>query len=308
MARPYPFAKANPARPYRRPSAPQRERSAPDIAFRKTGISLLGDVPWGTHVCMCYETKQDLIDANIAWFKEGLAAHESCLWAVCEPVTVTEAKAALRSAIPGFNRHLANRDIEIIPGKDWYLPGGASELGALIKDWHGKNSRALASGRPGLRLSGNALWEHSKLWKNFIDHERMVDAALAGHQILLLCTYSLGVSRARDILDMARFHQCAIARREGTWEFLQVPRLARTLGEIRLDDDVHALRAFRSREHLTPRETIVLAQIMRGASNKEIARALKISPRTVEFHRANIMQKLGAKNAVELVRLVTANR
>jgi two-component system, LuxR family, response regulator FixJ len=40
----------------------------------------------------------------------------------------------------------------------------------------------------------------------------------------------------------------------------------------------------------------------RGASNKEAARALGISPRTVEFHRANAMQKLGAKNIADLVR------
>jgi DNA-binding CsgD family transcriptional regulator len=47
---------------------------------------------------------------------------------------------------------------------------------------------------------------------------------------------------------------------------------------------------------------LTLAQIVRGASNKEAARALGISPRTVEFHRANVMQKLGAKNTADLVR------
>ena len=48
----------------------------------------------------------------------------------------------------------------------------------------------------------------------------------------------------------------------------------------------------------------MLAQIARGASSKEAARLLGISPRTVEFHRANIMQKLGAKNTVDVVRRV----
>jgi len=47
---------------------------------------------------------------------------------------------------------------------------------------------------------------------------------------------------------------------------------------------------------------MTLAQIVRGASSKEAARALGISPRTVEFHRANVMQKLGAKNTADLVR------
>jgi DNA-binding CsgD family transcriptional regulator len=55
---------------------------------------------------------------------------------------------------------------------------------------------------------------------------------------------------------------------------------------------------------LTPRERVTLAQIVRGASSKETARTLGISPRTVEFHRANIMQKLGARKTVDLVRRV----
>jgi DNA-binding CsgD family transcriptional regulator len=57
---------------------------------------------------------------------------------------------------------------------------------------------------------------------------------------------------------------------------------------------------------LTPRERDVLAQIVSGASNKEAGRSLKISPRTIEIHRARIMDKLGAKNAADLVRIAMA--
>jgi len=55
---------------------------------------------------------------------------------------------------------------------------------------------------------------------------------------------------------------------------------------------------------LTPREREVLGQIASGASNKEAGRQLGISPRTIEVHRARIMEKLGAKNAADLVRIV----
>ena len=55
---------------------------------------------------------------------------------------------------------------------------------------------------------------------------------------------------------------------------------------------------------LTPREREVLAQVAGGASNKEAGRRLGISPRTVEVHRARIMEKLGARNAADLVRIV----
>ena len=61
---------------------------------------------------------------------------------------------------------------------------------------------------------------------------------------------------------------------------------------------------FPGHDRLTQREREVLLQITAGASNKEAGRRLGISPRTIEVHRARIMDKLGAKNAADLVRIV----
>jgi two-component system, LuxR family, response regulator FixJ len=55
---------------------------------------------------------------------------------------------------------------------------------------------------------------------------------------------------------------------------------------------------------LTRREQEVAELIADGASSKEAGRRLGISPRTVELHRAHIMEKLGARNAADLVRIV----
>jgi len=54
---------------------------------------------------------------------------------------------------------------------------------------------------------------------------------------------------------------------------------------------------------LTEREKEVLHCVAEGLSTKQIAKKLFISPRTVEVHRSNIIKKLGAQNAAELVRL-----
>jgi FixJ family two-component response regulator len=63
-------------------------------------------------------------------------------------------------------------------------------------------------------------------------------------------------------------------------------------------------RDFPGHERLTAREREVLGRIAQGASNKEAGRELGISPRTIEVHRARIMDKLGAKNAADLMRVV----
>src|SRR5215213_2733175 len=63
-------------------------------------------------------------------------------------------------------------------------------------------------------------------------------------------------------------------------------------------------KSFPGHDLLTSRERDVLGQIAAGSSNKQAGRELGISPRTIEVHRARIMEKLGAKNAADLVRIV----
>ena len=55
---------------------------------------------------------------------------------------------------------------------------------------------------------------------------------------------------------------------------------------------------------LTPRETEVMHRVVEGQSNKVIAMDLGVSQRTVEIHRANVMQKMGTRSVAMLVRAV----
>lgn len=59
-------------------------------------------------------------------------------------------------------------------------------------------------------------------------------------------------------------------------------------------------------EHLTPREREVLEGLVEGLTNKSIADALDISPRTVEIHRANLMEKLEATSLSGVLRIAFA--
>ncbi len=105
------------------------------------------------------------------------------------------------------------------------------------------------------------------------------------------------------------------AIKDGAFDFIEKPFEAETV----VDSVRNALalasgpRApsvsgdFPGRETLTPREIDVLDQIASGLSNKEAARCLGISPRTVEVHRARIMEKIGARNAADLVRIVLSH-
>jgi DNA-binding CsgD family transcriptional regulator len=276
------------------------------LAPRKTGIRVLGDMEWGTHICVFYHTKEDLLDTVVPYFQAGLEHNEFCVWAVPDQITINEATSALRSAIPDLSRQIAAGQIEVLRSREWYLNRDRFELDRIIHGWNRKLSEGLGKGFDGLRLSGNAFWTESEYWAVFAEYEKELDQTLAGKKMIALCTYSLDASRATDILDVARSHQCSVVRRDGDWEFLESPSLKQAKQEIaRLQDALGVLsNPFPGSEALTERERVVLAQIVRGASSKEAARIVGVSPRTIEFHRANIMKKLEAKNSADLVRKV----
>jgi len=72
------------------------------------------------------------------------------------------------------------------------------------------------------------------------------------------------------------------------------------------EQDPTAVAAATKLALLSPREREVLEGLLAGLPNKTIAYDLAISPRTVEIHRARVMDKMGARSLSELVRLALA--
>ena len=103
------------------------------------------------------------------------------------------------------------------------------------------------------------------------------------------------------------------AMKEGAFEFIQKPfRDQDLLDRINhaLKQDVETRNAVARRaevlhrlESLTPRERQVMDLVVDGAANKVIAIDLELSERTVEIHRAKVMEKMGARSVAHLVKL-----
>src|SRR6202030_4537944 len=83
----------------------------PATEMRKTGVDVVGDVPWGTHFCLFYETRADLLETVVSYCKAGLENQEFCLWVVAEPLTEQDARQALERIIPDLDRYLADQCI-----------------------------------------------------------------------------------------------------------------------------------------------------------------------------------------------------
>src|SRR3989304_1278735 len=80
--------------------------------LRKSGISVVGDIPWGSRLCLLYHSADDLVGLLIPYFKAGLINNEFCLWVTSAPLPKEAAERALRKAVPNFNKYLENGQME----------------------------------------------------------------------------------------------------------------------------------------------------------------------------------------------------
>jgi len=165
--------------------------------------------------------------------------------------------------------------------------------------------------------------------EHFANAESFLAESAADDEAVILMDYSLeamsgleAIRRARASGDirpviMITAHgdiELAVeAMRAGASDFIEKPwdkdALSASINRaVEVAESVAGVSAKRKKAvdiigSFTPREKEVFDQLITGASNKIVARALKLSPRTVEFYRANVFEKADVTSVAELVRL-----
>ncbi|MBT0570246.1 response regulator transcription factor [Curvibacter sp. CHRR-16] len=190
--------------------------------------------------------------------------------------------------------HIVDDDADVRDGLAWLL----DSRGHHVRTW----------------AQGEALLEHVRglqgHWTHSVVLLDMRMAPLDGQQVFdqlkaLACPWPVLFLTGHGDVGMA-----VAAVKNGAWDFLEKPfqdnvlvdRVAQALAAVQADmganQEVHRLRY--ALASLSPREREVLDQLIQGHYNKNIADTLGITQRTVEFHRANIFEKMGVSSAIEL--------
>ncbi|MDQ3058179.1 MAG: response regulator [Pseudomonadota bacterium] len=199
------------------------------------------------------------------------------------------------------------------------LPGAAvlSPLIHLIDDDEAvRSSLALLIGTVGLRVQG---WSDPQAFMARFDREGVgaivLDVRMPGISGLTVLELLKAQGVGQPVIMLTghgTVEMCRRAFKSGAAEFLEKPVNDEQLLEalqnavrqhVRSRERHRTDRQARERHaQLSEREREVLAMIVAGLTNKEIGRALALSPRTVESHRANLFAKLEAGSLAQLIR------
>jgi DNA-binding CsgD family transcriptional regulator len=264
--------------------------------LRKTGLPAVGEVPWGSHFCVFYETKRDLLDILVPYFKAGLEHNELCVSYVGshEFHSIEEAKRALAKRLPEIDELFRKGNIELIARDEWFGSNGNINVSRTVARFRRKLDYARARGFSGLRFHGSSAWLRVHLHAGgFVRYEQEVDSILANQPAIVACTFPLMLTGAEQILDAARTHHFAITVRDGVWNRVGIT-----------DIDGAQKEAWKGKlKELTFRQRETLQLIAEEQSTKQIAALLGISIKTVEAHRLQLMRRLKIDNVPGLVRL-----
>jgi PAS domain S-box-containing protein len=212
---------------------PIRRRCGMRKNLRKSGIDIIGDMPWGTHFCQFYQTKEDLMEILVPYFKAGLKNNEFCIWITSNASEAEEAKETLRRDVPDLDTYLEKGQIEIISYSHGYVSEGGSDSDRILNCWLEKLDKALANGYDGLRLTESTFWLEKKDLNGFADYGEKLDNIISNYQMIAMCTYLLDRCNATEIIEVVANHQFALIKRGGKWEQIESSRRKKVEEKIR---------------------------------------------------------------------------
>ncbi len=190
--------------------------------YRKSGIDTIGDIPWGTHICQLYHTKDDLTETLVPYFKAGLENNELCMWVTSEPLGVEDAKESLGKTVRDLSDYISKGQIEILDYSEWYTKWGKFNAEEVSHSWVEKEMKALEKGFGGLRLAGNTFWLGAKDWVDLREYEAIMDSIVIGeHRVIAICTYPLDKCKASEVLDVMNNHETTLTKQKGLWRTVE---------------------------------------------------------------------------------------
>ncbi|HSB34629.1 MAG TPA: MEDS domain-containing protein, partial [Nitrospirota bacterium] len=178
---------------------------------RKSGIPLVGELPWGSHFCQFYQTVEDLLDILLPDFAAGVESNEFCVWITSEAADDDVAGRALETAAHRLTLSPLQGKVEIIPSSRWHaVDGKTGSAFSLMLD------RAITGGFDGLRIAYTA--SPAKVAGRAFAQEM---DAIRRYNALALFAYRRDEFDALGLMDVIKNHRFALVRNAGGWEVIE---------------------------------------------------------------------------------------
>ncbi len=197
----------------------------------RTGIDIIGDVPWGTHIGQFFRSREDLFDVLIPFFKTGLESGELCLWLAAAPLDKNDAIETMRREVPDFDSFLSRGQIVIADSSEWN-PGEngtvADAVGYFIN-----RIRPLKDGFFGIKLAFINPAPADGKWTDFSRHHIEIEQIANKMPMIILCGYPLEAFKPETLVGALSSHQYSLMRYKDAWSVIGGSDFERLWGNLK---------------------------------------------------------------------------
>ena len=186
-----------------------------------TTIDVLAGAPRGTHSCLFYQTRNDLIDILVPYFKDGLESNEFCIWAATRFLDEKEITKAMRKAVPDFDKYSKRGQIEVHPNDQYCLDDSISGPHGVLRDIAGLIKSIQPWPYDGIRLAGNGSWFEGRDREALDEYEEQIDKITGKHRLTIIHSYWLDICGASEIMHVVGNHESALVKCEGNWQIIE---------------------------------------------------------------------------------------
>ncbi|MEA4847766.1 MAG: MEDS domain-containing protein [Clostridiaceae bacterium] len=269
--------------------------------LRSSGIDIIGNIPWGTHISQLYSSKTDFFAAAVPYVRSGLMNNELCIWIYSQNTSYKEIKDITGEYAEDVDIYLESGQLKVMPYTEWYIDDNGFDEARVKRQWNDLIRYALKKGYDGLRAIADTSWMEKSCFRDFSNYEHNINKHISSMPFIALCLYDAGKTDISEATEIIKNHGYVIARHESGLELIKNPGLFMEDKQLQESDNTLECDKMKteffsniSHEFKTPLN-VILATIQLMKSQKDQAyKGMK------ESQYLKIMQK----NCYRLLRLV----
>ncbi|MBD3583065.1 MEDS domain-containing protein [Flavobacterium selenitireducens] len=244
-----------------------------------SGITVLGDVKWGSHFSTFYQSEEELLKIMISYFTAGLRNNEYCVWIFAEPLTLHTAMKAFADSFPHTEMYLGKEQLNVMKYDEFYFTNGQFDAEDVLAKFALLYEIAIAKGFTGVRVNGIESWVGEDIWPDFMEYEKKLDTLVSDKNVIVHCSYPLRQNDTAAMIDVLQVHGTAITSQAGQLLILDNKETRKTKAQlVETNEKLEALVRERTKnleQIIVQMETEAAARLLAEKKLVKIARDLE---------------------------------
>jgi len=188
---------------------------------RDSGIDIIGNVSWGTHIGQLFTSKEEIFDVMVPYIRQGLMDNELCLWVYSDNISYYEIKDQISKIVKDVDSYLESGQLLLIPYSMLYLKNGSFNEIGVLRRWYKYIRLALNNGYNGLRAVADTSWVDRYYFRAFSRYEHDVNNIITRLPIIVICIYNANELDTFEICQVIKSHSYIITRHEDNIELIR---------------------------------------------------------------------------------------